>query len=215
MPRVCLAVLIVDLLVGSNVPVSALSDVAASKTPDFKTVRVQAAGVSLQYPHGWIVFALTKKGIASQQRQLAERDPRLAEAFAAEAQTVLIPKTKFEARDFGSAFAAGVSNGVTVQVVPGGFPSSLMAFASAREPSVEQEGGTVLNASTGTVSGATSYRLDVSLPVQRPDGTSTRTRLGQLLVRRRGGRVVITIATSDNAPGSKLIDRVLNSVRRS
>jgi hypothetical protein len=203
------------LAFGAIGPVAALAGGATSKTPDFKTVRVQAAGVSLQYPNGWIVFALTKKGIAAQRRQLAERDPRLAEAFSAEVQTVLIPDTKFEARDLGSAVAAGVSNGVTVQVVQAGFPSSLTAFTSAREPSVEQQGGTVLNASTGTVGGATSYRLDVSLPVRRPDGTSISTRLGQLLVRRSGGRVVITVATSDNAPGSNLIDHVLESVRRS
>jgi hypothetical protein len=210
-----LALMIAALGISSIVPVAALAGTAPSDTPHFRTVRVQAAGVSLQYPHGWIVFALTKQGVAAQQRQLSERDPRLAEAFSAEVQTVLLPGTRFEARDLGSAVAAGVSNGVTVQVVRGGFPSSLTAFTSAREPSVEQQGGTVLNASTGTVRGAASYRLDVSLPVRRPDGTSISTRLGQLLIRRSGGRVVITVATSDDAPGSKLIDHVLDSVRRS
>ncbi len=190
------------------------ADGASPTAPNARTVRVKSASVSLQYPRGWIVFSRTREGIAAQRRRLSRRDPRLAEALDVEAQTALLPSTKFEASDLSSAFASRVSNGVKVEVVEGGFPSSLENFTSVRAPSVKQAGGTVLNASTVKVSGETAYRLDVSLPVPRADGTVVSTLLGQLLVRHGSGRVVITAAAADDQAGSTLIDHVLRSVQR-
>lgn len=160
------------------------------------------------------MFAQTKHGIAAQQRALSKRDPRLGEAFHIEAQTGTLPTTRFEASDLRSQFANEVSSAVTVQVVAGGFPSSLDIFRSVREPSVRRAGGTVLNASTLKVNGDTAYRLDVSLPVPKPDGTIVSTLFGQLLVRRGTGRVVITVGVPDDQAGTMLVDQILRSVRR-
>ena len=207
----------VTIVVGTRVaimPATASADASATPAPAVRTVRIQTAGVSLQYPQGWIVLSLTPQGIAEQQTQLSKQDPNLGAAVSAETQTATLPTTKFQASDLASAFAGGVSSDVNVQVVPGGFPSTLRNFTAVREPSVEQLGGTVLNASTVKVSGQTSYRLEVTLPVPKPDGSLTTTRLGQLLIRHGAGRVVVTIAAPDNDQGSRLIAQVLGSVRR-
>ena len=206
------AFLALALLLLALAPRAQSAHAARSAARNVTTVRVTAAGVSLQYPRDWIVFALGENRIAAQQQDLSKRDPRLAEAFRVEAQTASLPNTKFQASDLSSAFGSRVSSGVKIEVVQGGFPASLENFTSVREPSVKQAGGTVLNAATLKVSGETSYRLDVSFPVPRSDGTVVMTLLGQLLIRRGCGRVVITVATSDSHAGLTPIDQVLRSV---
>lgn len=192
----------------------AAGPVGATDAGPVTTTKVRAAGVALEWPRPWIVFARTKRGLAAQRKQLERSDPRLERAFEVELVAASDPTTRSYASDLGGVAGGGVASNVRVQVVPGGFPSDLAAFVAARAPSVETIGGTVLNASTVEVAGETGYRLDVSLPVPKPDGTVVRTRLGQLLVRRGAGRVVITVGSSDDDAGSALIDRVLRSVRR-
>lgn len=206
--------LFVALISGVIVAAMGSTRLDASPTPKDATVQVKAAGVSLQYPRRWIVFASTKKGIAAQQRHLSRKNPRLADAFSAAAQISLLPSTKFQASDLGVASAGRVSDDVRIEVVPGGFPSSLQNFTTAREPSVQQAGGTVLDATTVTIGGQTAYRLDVILPVRGVGGTLSSVRLGQLLIQHGDGRTVITVGAPDDAAGSKLVDAILRSIRR-
>ena len=211
--RVLLGVAIIVGLVAVCSPAGATAQSSDRLSSGFIEARIERARVSLQFPRDWLVFAQRPGQLAAQRERLARTDPARAAAFDVEAQTALLPTTSFEASDLGSAVARGVSSSVNVQVVDGGFPSSLENFRAAREPNVESAGGRVLRADAVDVRGRTAYRIDVELPVIRSDGTQTSVRLGQLLLRHGAGRVVVTAGAPDDDAGASLVEHILTSVR--
>src|SRR5262245_22741010 len=62
-----------------------------------KTAIVKSAGVSLEYPAEWIVFAFTKREIKQQRRALAKANPRLAKDYIRQAQLESTMNTEFSA----------------------------------------------------------------------------------------------------------------------
>ncbi|GEM_PF-2565067 len=186
---------------------------AAVAGTTLKTTVVKSAGVSFKYPGSWTTLARDPKALAAQQRQLAKHNPKIALNAAQQAQ--FLQSAKFRAVDIQEAAAGRFASNVSVQVVDqGGFPTSLDEFTAGARPEYNQEGLSLVGTSSVPVRGATAYRADARATVTVPDGRTLATRVSQLFIPRNAGNVTITVATSDDAAGTQLIDAILGSVRR-
>jgi hypothetical protein len=192
---------------------------AAPEATPTKTARVEAAGISLQYPADWTVMPRTKKELAAQKKQLARSNPDFAQLLVDRAQLEIQPDTvKFRAVDLAGAFNTGTGAGnVRVYVhAQSRFPRSLDEFVAGFKLATDATGGRVVNAEVVAVSGERAYRADIAMPAKTTaDGSTTPAfRVHRLLLARGRGDVRVDVTTADEERSEELVDAILGSVRR-
>jgi len=186
----------------------------ATAADGYTRAKVKAAGISLEYPSGWTVYALSKRDVAAQQKALAKANPELAEAFDSAQQASFTKNTKFHATDLQSMAERGVGGNLGVtNVGTGVLPSSLDAFTKQITPQFSSVGGTVSGTSMQKVGGAPAYRVDVLLPLTAPDGTALTVHVTELFIQRGIRTSLVTLAIDDDAAGAQTTDRIMDSVK--
>jgi hypothetical protein len=163
------------------------------------TARVEAAGITVDYPSDWPVHAVT----ADEFRAVLKNNPQFDQFGAAE-----------NAAESVKFFAGG--SGSTLNVTnfgDSGLPRTLAEFDSVMKLLYERLGYTFLGASAVQVGDTTAYRIDVTGLLTMSDGTRTAVRQGQLVVPIDASMTVVTVTSADDAAGVKLIDDVLATVR--
>ena len=197
--------------VGIAFVMSATPATAQTDAGSTKTARVKAAGITFEYPSEWTAYAVTKKDAERQRVLLEKQNPKLAEAFDANA---FAGQSKFYASDLGATFRGEPSSNVSVLAfASGGFPSDLGDFEDGMRSEYRDLGATVLGFSETTVGKKKAYRADVTLPIKVPGGETIVARLGQLYAPYRGGGSVTTVTSTQDDRGIAVIDDVLASVR--
>ncbi|MET0627094.1 MAG: hypothetical protein ABW033_01395 [Acidimicrobiia bacterium] len=186
----------------------------ATAADDYTRAKVKAAGISLEYPSGWTVYALSKREVAAQQKALTKANPELADAFDAAQQSSFTKNTKFHATDLDSMAERGVGGnlGVTNAGV-GILPPTLDSFTRQISPQFSSVGGTVIGTSTHKVGGRPAYRVDVRLPLTAPDGTNLTIHVTELFVQVGTLTSMVTLAIDDDAEGAETTDRIMDSVK--
>jgi hypothetical protein len=180
--------------------------------PATNTARVEAAGVSFEYPGDWDAFTLTAGDLEAQRAALARQNPQLAAVFDANAAVGL---AKFFAADLGAAFRGEPASNIAVLGEPsGGFPSSIEDFEHSARQQVENAGGTVLGVSETKIDGQTAYRVDLTVPLKLADGTQIAYRQAQLFTPLRGGVSDVVVTSTNDDRGAAIIDAVLRTVHR-
>ncbi len=203
--KATVASIVMAALLGVGHPAGALTT--------YKTTAVSSAGISLKVPRSWTTLSRDPKALAAQQRQLAKHNPKVALNAAQQAE--FLRSAKFRAVDDHAALAGRFASNVSVQVTEqGGFPASLDEFTTDARQEYASQGVTLVAATSVPVSGATGYRADTTATVSLPDARVVETRVSQLFLPRNAGSVTITVATTNDAAGAKLIGDILGSVRR-
>jgi hypothetical protein len=181
---------------------------AATPRSEFATLEVKAAGISFEYPRTWTVMPLTKSALRRQVRELLPRDPELARLVYENARLDLQPST-VKARVLNiRGYLAGTGTGnIRVYVHPGTpLPTTVEAYAATL--AVDPMNPTIERATTLSVDGKRSYRVDVRLSEQ---GTELRATWLTLPYRDGDVSVHITISKPDQA-SEALIDRIADGV---
>jgi hypothetical protein len=182
----------------------------AADTTSMTSVKIKAAGVSLQYPNTWTVVPLTKRGWAALKKAASKGNPKLGAVLGA-LGNVDVSQFKFYAID--AAGAAGTHSNVNVVLGGGGQANITLAELRDQLGQVYKAGGaTLVDAKTAKVSGRRAFRTDVSIPFKHPDGTVSYVSEGQLFIAGAASTLVITVTASNDASGSALINAVLASV---
>jgi hypothetical protein len=210
------------LVVALLIAAAAASDAAATDPPiastvpsatPTKTAVVKSAGIALDYPRNWTVFALNKQDLIAQQKRLAKKNPALAKAFKAVGSQSITTNTKFHAADLSAVLRSQFQNNVSVSVAAGSLPGTLDDFTSAIRTQYQQVGATDVATSTVDLGGKTSYRADVTVPLKTADGSPIVGLVGQLFVPFGVGGTIVTVATGNDDAGHSLVDTMLRSVR--
>jgi len=185
------------------------SDTAAVVTPTgagTNTARIEAAGITVDYPSTWSVQPITADQSDS-THNFTQSLSNFGELFGGEEPDSDATPTKFLAGLRGS----GALMVNTFQDV-GEFPATIAEFDALVKPGLQQI-GTVLGSSAIQVGNQTAYRVDVTIPFTLPDGTPVALREAILVVPFDGGGTFVHVGAVDDPAGVNLIDDVLATVR--
>jgi hypothetical protein len=182
---------------------------SASSSTGFamKTVKVKAAGISLQYPSTWIALPLSKKRVDAVKKLLAKRNPKLDAAISE------IDPTLFK---FYGTDTVRVDGGfANVQVVAQhdvGAIGGLSGFKDQARMGAKLLGATILDTEKVEVSNKTAYLAHLEMAIKLPSGAPIVCREGQLFIQ-RGNDVTDVSVTAPAGTSVPVIDRILRSVR--
>jgi len=185
------------------------SDTAAVVTPTgagTNTARIEAAGITVDYPSTWSVQPITADQSDS-THNFTQSLSNFGELFGGEEPDSDATPTKFLAGLRGS----GALMVNTFQDV-GEFPATIAEFDALVKPGLQQI-GTVLGSSAIQVGNQTAYRVDVTIPFTLPDGTPVAVRDAILVIPFDDGGTFVHVGAVDDPAGVNLIDDVLATVR--
>jgi hypothetical protein len=201
-----------SLLIVSALTLATMPGIAAAQAEGFKTLDVEAGGISIEYPDSWTVMPRTKAALRRQVAALAKKDARLAEVVAESAQLDRQPDALEErVMDLKGALAGRYVGNIRVYVHPDRrFPRTLEEYASTFALAEEALGWTVQDLAAVRVDGKKrAYRVD--LVRESADGRLLPA--SWLTLPYRDGDVSVHVTFFQNDPGDEaLLDRIVDGV---
>lgn len=174
----------------------------------YDRVKVPDADLSLDVPHAWSSFDLTKQRVQDIVDFLKRDNPELAKQLAGSGQSVIAKTVRFFAIDAhptsGPASNVSVSLIAGNRLVPGTFESLRMG--------IERTGATIRDSRQVELSGRLGYRLAYELPFKRAAGEPFKAHGVLLYANVRDGVAIVAVTTGNDADGDETADRIIDSI---
>jgi hypothetical protein len=173
------------------------------------TGTVQAARISVKYLSEWVVAAKTDEGIKQQAASYAQTNPTLAARLSRPGMSAF----DFFAIDPIVTPGYGNSN-VAINFLPGVWnPRDGLAWVKSTTTDLAKaDAAKAFDVKAVRVDGIAAYRIRMTLPFKRSDGSTAFARQGQLQIIDGKDETLVSVFAPDTATGRALVNSVLASV---